>query len=92
MSAAERLLDSLRDLLYAWTYRLTARQSAATRAHRGSHEPRIDLDALVERHESRQTPTSMNSVVVRERVTMNDQAVSRLYEPRDRTPSSHWPD
>jgi hypothetical protein len=95
VSPAERLLDSLRDLLSAWTYRLSARQSPSPRGPRGprgSHVPRIDLHALVERHEARRIPTSANAATTRERVTMNDQAVCRLFERPDDTPSSRWPD
>ena len=71
MTAAERLIDSLRDLLYTWTHRFRPRQSAPD-------IPRIDLDELVERHEARLTPSA--GARVRERVTMNDQAVSKLFD------------
>src|SRR2546429_583944 len=86
VSPAERLLDSLRDLLSACTYRLSARQSPPARrlrGPRGTDVPRIDLHALVERHEARCTPTSASTATLRERVTMNDQAVCRLFEQRD---------
>jgi len=92
VSPAERLLDSLRDLLSAWTYRLSARQSPSARVRGGPHVPRIDLHALVERHDARRIPTSANAATTRERVTMNDQAVCRLFDRPDDTPSSHWPD
>jgi hypothetical protein len=70
VSAAERLIDSLRDLLYTWTHR-KPRQSAPD-------VPRIDLDELLERHEARLTPS--RGARVQERVTMNDQAVSKLFD------------
>lgn len=81
MSAAERLFDSLRDLLYAWTHRLKPRQAAPEM----TAIPRLDLDELIERHEARLTPTSNSSAVpgVRERVTMHDHAVSKLFDRRE---------
>jgi hypothetical protein len=89
VSAAERLLDSLRDLLYAWTHRFTARQGAPARE---AHVPRIDLHALVERHEARRTPASTGAVPVRERVTMHDHAVSRIFDRGPGARSGDWPD
>ena len=82
MSAAERLLDSLRDLLYAWTNRLVRRSSRV---------PCIDMHALVERHEARRGSLAHSDPgCVRERVTMNDHAVSRIFDRRQS--ESEWPE
>jgi len=78
VSAAERLLDSLRDLLFAWTHRFKPRQSAS--ASGSPQVPRIDLHELIERHEARLTPTTTPPRV--ERVTMHDHAVSMIYDDR----------
>jgi hypothetical protein len=82
VTAAERLLDSLRDLLYAWTHRFTRRAaSRGARARRSAHVPQIDMHALVERHETRRARSASDERVhVRERVTMHDHAVSRIFD------------
>jgi len=87
VSAAERLFDSLRDLLYAWTHRFKSRHNAhgSTAMQRVPPVLRIDLDELLERHEARLTPKSAERAqrVERvERVTMHDHAVSNLFDRR----------
>lgn len=95
MSTAERLLDSLRDLLYAWTQRFTWRspsRSRSVRRGRGSRGPRIDMHALVDRHEGRRgRAASDDAGPTCERVTMHDHAVSQIYD-RGETGAAEWPE
>ena len=86
MSAAERLFDSLRDLLYAWTHRFKARPNGSRSAALPPMPPvpSIDLDELFERHEARLTPSHGTTDGARiERVTMHDHAVSNLFDRRE---------
>jgi len=81
VSAAERLFDSLRDLLYAWTHRLKPRLQANPATPVVPPVPSIDLDELLDRHEARLSPSRDTARV--ERVTMHDHAVSNLFDRRE---------